>query len=50
MTGTRNFGITTDGVLQSMTTEGGTEAINLGGDAATGASVTGTGLAPMGNN
>jgi prepilin-type N-terminal cleavage/methylation domain-containing protein len=49
MTGTRNFGITTDGVLQTMVTDSGTLAITLGGAAATGASVQGTNLAPMGN-
>ena len=48
MTGTRNFGIVTDGVLQSMVTMNGTQAITLGGAAATGASVTGNGLLPMG--
>ena len=50
MTGTRNFGITTDGVLQAMVTNSGANAITLGGDAANGASITGTNLNPMGNN
>ncbi|MCA1609113.1 MAG: hypothetical protein LC730_06630, partial [Acidobacteria bacterium] len=50
MTGTRNFGITTDGVLQVMVTNSGVNDITMGGTAATGASITGTGLAPMGNN
>ena len=50
MTGTRNFGITTDGVLQAMVTNSGANDISLGGSAAAGASLTGTGLAPMGNN
>lgn len=48
MTGTRNFGITTDGVLQAMVTANGANAITLGGTAALGASVSGTGLAAMG--
>ena len=48
MTGTRNFGITTDGVLQAMVTNTGTQAITIGGSSALGASITGTGLAPMG--
>lgn len=47
-TGTRNFGITTDGVLQAMT-DTATNAITAGGTAATGASISGTGLLPMGN-
>ena len=50
MTGTRNFGITTDGVLQTMVTNSGANDITMAGDAAAGASLTGTGLAPMGNN
>jgi type IV pilus assembly protein PilA len=50
MTGTRNFGISTDGVLQTMVTNGGVEDITLGGDAVLGASLSGTGLAAMGNN
>ena len=50
MTGTRNFGITTDGVLQAMVTNNGANDISIGGSAAAGASVTGTGLAAMGNN
>ena len=47
-TGTRNFGITTDGVLQAQT-DTATNSIAVGGSAATGASISGTGLAPMGN-
>lgn len=47
-TGTRNFGIVTDGVLQAMT-DTATNAITAGGTAAAGASVSGTGLTPMGN-
>jgi len=50
MTGTRNFGITTDGVLQAMVTNNGVNDISMGGSAAAGASLTGTGLAAMGNN
>jgi type IV pilus assembly protein PilA len=49
MSGTRNFGITTDGVLQTMVTNSGANAITLGGTAALGASISGTGLLPMGN-
>jgi type IV pilus assembly protein PilA len=49
MTGTRNFGITTDGVLQAMVTNTGANAITVGGSAAAGASLSGTGLAAMGN-
>ena len=47
-TGTRNFGIVTDGVLQAMT-DTATNAITAGGTAAAGASVSGTNLAVMGN-
>jgi prepilin-type N-terminal cleavage/methylation domain-containing protein len=48
MTGTRNFGITTDGVLQAMVTANGANPITLGGNAALGASVSGTNLSAMG--
>ena len=49
-TGTRNFGIATDGVLYSeaLGTGGGPGTMELSGDAELGASVTGTGLTVMG--
>jgi type IV pilus assembly protein PilA len=51
-TGTRNFGIATDGVLyaESLGTGGGVGTIALAGDAVLGASVTGSGLTVMGQN
>jgi prepilin-type N-terminal cleavage/methylation domain-containing protein len=50
MTGTRAFGIATDGVLWVNPTGGNTGAITHAGDATAGASVTGTGATVMGNN
>jgi prepilin-type N-terminal cleavage/methylation domain-containing protein len=50
MTGTRSFGIATDGVLWVNPTGGNTGAITHDGDATNGASVTGTGATVMGNN
>jgi len=49
-TGTRNFGIATDGVLYSEArgAAGTTNTMALAGDAATGASISGTGLTVMG--
>jgi prepilin-type N-terminal cleavage/methylation domain-containing protein len=51
-TGTRNFGIATDGVLYSeaLGVAGGAGTIALAGSATAGASVTGTGLTVMGQN
>lgn len=51
-TGTRNFGIQTDGVLYSeaLGTAGGAGTIVFGGSATLGASVTGSGLTVMGQN
>ena len=51
-TGTRNFGIATDGVLYSeaLGTAGGAGTMALAGDADDGASVTGTALTVMGQN
>ena len=50
-TGTRNFGIATDGVLyaEALGAAGGAGTMALAGDAASGASITGTGLTVMGN-
>ncbi len=49
-TGTRNFGIATDGVLyaEALGTAGGPGTMALSGSATLGASVTGTGLTVMG--
>jgi prepilin-type N-terminal cleavage/methylation domain-containing protein len=49
-TGTRNFGIATDGVLyaEALGVAGGAGTMALAGDAVAGASVTGTGLNVMG--
>lgn len=51
-TGTRNFGIATDGVLYSeaLGTGGGAGTLALAGSATAGASITGTGLTVMGQN
>ncbi len=51
-TGTRNFGIATDGVMyaEALGTAGGAGTLLSGGSAALGASVTGTGLTVLGNN
>lgn len=51
-TGTRNFGIATDGVLfaEALGTAGGAGTMAIAGDAVAGASVTGTGLTVMGQN
>jgi len=49
MTGTRSFGIATDGVLYVAPTNGAVGAMAHAGDAATGASVTGTNADVMGN-
>lgn len=49
MTGSRNFGIATDGVMYSEATNNGTvDTLSLSGSAAVGASITGTGLVVMG--
>ena len=49
MTGTRNFGIATDGVLYAEPTVGGTvNTLALSGSATAGASITGTSLTVMG--
>ena len=49
-TGTRNFGIATDGILyaEALGTGGGPGTMAITGDAVAGASVTGTGLTVMG--
>jgi prepilin-type N-terminal cleavage/methylation domain-containing protein len=47
-TGTRNFGISTDGVLLVQVAEQ-SDDLAVGGDAADGASITGTSINPMGN-
>jgi prepilin-type N-terminal cleavage/methylation domain-containing protein len=49
MTGTRAFGIATDGVLYVSPTGGVADSITFAGDAVTGASVTGPGVVVMGN-
>ena len=49
MTGTRAFGIATDGVLYVSPTGGVLDSITFDGDAVTGASVTGAGAVVMGN-
>ncbi|HUR98780.1 MAG TPA: prepilin-type N-terminal cleavage/methylation domain-containing protein [Pyrinomonadaceae bacterium] len=49
MTGTRAFGIATDGVLYVSVTGGSTGSITHEGDAVTGASVTGAAAVVMGN-
>ena len=49
MTGTRAFGIATDGVLYVSTTGGVVDSITLTGDAISGASVTGANAVVMGN-
>jgi type IV pilus assembly protein PilA len=49
MTGTRAFGIATDGVLYVSTTGGVTGSITFDGDATAGASVTGAAAVVMGN-
>ncbi|HVF31279.1 MAG TPA: prepilin-type N-terminal cleavage/methylation domain-containing protein [Pyrinomonadaceae bacterium] len=49
MTGTRSFGIATDGVLYVSPTGNVTGSMTHDGDAATGASVTGTAADVMGN-
>ena len=49
MTGTRSFGIATDGVLYVAPTNGATGAMTHDGDAGSGASVTGTNADVMGN-
>lgn len=51
-TGTRNFGIATDGVLYSeaLGTAGGAGTLALAGSAVAGASITGSGLTVMGQN
>jgi prepilin-type N-terminal cleavage/methylation domain-containing protein len=48
-TGTRAFGIATDGVLWVNVTNDAPDAIILAGDATTGAAVSGTGAVVMGN-
>ena len=48
-TGTRAFGIATDGVLWANVTGDAINAITFTGDATTGAAVTGTGATVMGN-
>ncbi|MEO6334092.1 MAG: hypothetical protein ABIO91_03840, partial [Pyrinomonadaceae bacterium] len=48
-TGTRAFGIATDGVLIVTTTNDLAAQLTFGGDATTGASVTGTRAVVMGN-
>ena len=48
-TGTRAFGIATDGVLWVNVTGDAINAITFTGDATTGAAVTGTGATVMGN-
>ena len=48
-TGTRNFGIVTDGVLQAMTDSASNDITVDGADPVAGATVSGTGLTPMGN-
>ncbi len=49
MTGTRAFGIATDGVMYTSVTNGAANSITFGGNQATGASVTGTNAVVMGN-
>ena len=49
MTGTRAFGIATDGVLYVSPTGGALDSITFDGDAVTGASVTGAAAVVMGN-
>lgn len=51
-TGTRNFGIATDGVLygEALGVAGGAGTLAITGSAALGASITGTGLTVMGQN
>ena len=49
MTGTRTFGIATDGVMYVAPTGGSAGVMTHEGDAAAGASVTGTGADVMGN-
>ena len=49
MTGTRDFGIATDGVLYTAVTNGTADVITFAGNATVGASVTGTGIVVMGN-
>lgn len=51
-TGTRNFGIATDGVLfaEALGTAGGAGTLVLSGSAGAGASITGTGLVVLGQN
>jgi len=49
MTGTRAFGIATDGVLYVSVTGGAADSITHEGDAAVGASVTGANAVVMGN-
>jgi type IV pilus assembly protein PilA len=49
MTGTRAFGIATDGVLYVSVTNGAQDAITFDGDATVGASVTGANAVVMGN-
>ena len=48
-TGTRAFGIATDGVLWVAVTNDAVDAITFDGDATVGAAVTGTGATVMGN-